>query len=65
MIEAKAINPAGSSRNRSNGTEPSDRKPGLIHRLRRLMHLAPAALSGDSSSVMDNYMKFRREHRGV
>jgi hypothetical protein len=61
MTQGKLIGPAGS---RPGTARSGGGIPGWFRRLRNLFHAAPVAISGDSSSVMDHYMKYNREHRG-
>ena len=65
MTRGTIICPAGSSLNSSNATRGQGGVSGfkrVISRLRYLFHTAPAAIRGDSGSVMDHYMKYHRDH---
>lgn len=64
MVHGKQITPAGPGREFTGNPVSAEKKPGLIVTLRNLFYSTPAAFTGDSGKVMDNYMKYHREHRG-
>ncbi len=65
MTQGKLISPAGSRPVGSGAVHSGSGIPGWFRKLRNLFHAAPAAMSGNSSSVMDHYMKYHSEHRGA
>ena len=64
MIEGKVIQPVGSSREIPEGSAASGNLSKRIHKLRGFFRSAPAAMTGNSSKVMENYMKYHKEHCG-
>ena len=70
MIQGKPICPAGSTLNsaeRSASERLASEKsvPVLCRKINHLFHMAPDALSGNSGAVMDKFIQYRRESRGV
>lgn len=64
MIKGKVIQPSGSSGKRANDSVTSSGLSKRLRKLRGLFHSAPAAMTGNSSKVMDHCMKYHREHCG-
>lgn len=65
MIEGKQICPAGHGSGLYTESHPGRKAPVWLRKIRSLFHTASAAVSGDSSKVMDRCMKYHREHRGA
>ena len=65
MTQGKLITPTGSRPVGSGNTHSDSGIPGWFRKIRELFHAAPAAMSGNSSSVMDQYMRYHRNHRGT
>ena len=65
MTQGKLITPTGSRPAGSGNTHSGSGIPGWFRKIRELFHAAPASMSGNSSSVMDQYMRYHRNHRGA
>ena len=64
MIEGKVIRPAGSGREVLKGTDPLENLSKHINKIRGLFHSAPAAMTGNSGKVMEQYMNYHKKHCG-
>ena len=64
MISAKPISPAGGSRNIPGSSPSSGRHTNWHEKLMHLFRSVRMAISGDSTTVMDNCIQYHREHRG-
>ena len=75
MIQGKQICPAGSTpksaeriaSEQSVSERPASKRsvPVLCRKINHLLHMAPDALSGNSGAVMDKFIQYHRESRGV